>query len=128
MHYNPSSISIINYYGELRNREESGVYLASEPSALAIKKIIGNQKFEWLLQNLERQSVETRMLGKSKVTFMFTDIEELSWIDQFLLSCGPMKDTDCSKKNLPLVLNQIHTGSMKPDGSIPNIGDITPLG
>jgi hypothetical protein len=66
--------------------------------------------------------------GTFRRTEVFTDMDELYPIDQFLLSCGSLYDIERAKSALPYVLHQLSVSGLKPDGSLPNIGDITVKG
>jgi hypothetical protein len=66
--------------------------------------------------------------GTFKRTEIFTDVDELYPIDQFLLSCGSLEIIERAKTALPYALHQLSISGLKPDGSLPNIGDITVRG
>lgn len=121
----PGGISIVMYNGELRGYEQPGQYFASDAAEEGMKRMLG-PKFPLFCRQLEMESLKLR--DTLKRTEFFTNMDELNVIDQFLLSCGPLNDIERAKETLPHVLHQIHISGLKPDGSIPNIGDITVRG
>mmetsp|Transcript_4488 Transcript_4488/g.7517 ORF Transcript_4488/g.7517 Transcript_4488/m.7517 type:complete len:481 (+) Transcript_4488:105-1547(+) len=120
------ALTTISYTGELRGDEKPGQYFATEVSRNALKSSLGPQKFPLFCQHMEQASLNHR--GTLKRVEFCTEIDELNAVDQFLLSCGSLDDMDRAKIALPFVLNQIGISGLKPDGSIPNIGDITVRG
>eukprot|EP00978_Attheya_sp_CCMP212_P005538 scaffold12431_cov57-Attheya_sp.AAC.13 len=125
-HPGPGGISFLIYNGELRGGEEPGQHFASDAAEEGMKRLLGPQKFPLFCRKLEEES--SKDMGTLKRTEMFTSVDELHAIEQFLLSCGPLDDIERAKDALPYVLHQIHISGLKPDGSIPNIGDITVRG
>ncbi|KAL7523833.1 hypothetical protein ACHAXR_001215, partial [Thalassiosira sp. AJA248-18] len=124
-HPGPRGFSTLVYNGELRGDEEPGQYFATEAAEEGVKRLLG-AKFVPFCRRLEEESL--KLEGTLKRTEFFANIDELHVIEQFLLSCGPLNDIQRAKEALPYVLHQIHISGLKPDGSIPNIGDITVRG
>jgi hypothetical protein len=125
-HSGAGGISILTYNGELRGNEQPGSHFATDASREAIRKMLGPQKFQLFCQHMKEKGVEDQgTLGRME---FFTDVDELNPIDQFLLSCGSLEDIERAKSALPYVLHQISISGLKPDGSLPNIGDITVRG
>lgn len=125
--YQPTSkdaggISILVYNGELRGSEEPGQHFATQAAREGMERLLGPQNFKICCQHMRKTSLKVR--GTFKRQEIFTDINELYPIDQFLLSCGHLGDLDLAKSTLPHVLHQASISGLMPDGSIPNIGDI----
>mmetsp|Transcript_6210 Transcript_6210/g.14053 ORF Transcript_6210/g.14053 Transcript_6210/m.14053 type:complete len:638 (-) Transcript_6210:95-2008(-) len=124
-HPGPNGISCVFYKGELRGDEQPGQHFASEAAAEGMRAVL-KEKFPLFCRSMEKDTLESR--GTLKRTELFTNADELNAIDQFLLSCGPLNDMQRAKEALPYVLHQINISGLKPDGTIPNIGDITVRG
>mmetsp|Transcript_34097 Transcript_34097/g.62765 ORF Transcript_34097/g.62765 Transcript_34097/m.62765 type:complete len:637 (-) Transcript_34097:156-2066(-) len=124
-HPGPNGISFLVFSGELRGEEQPGQHFASKAAEEGMRKIL-KEKFPLFCRRMEEESMKS--MGTLKRTEMFTSVDELYAIDQFLLSCGPLDDIQRAKEAIPYVLHQIHISGLKPDGSIPNIGDITVRG
>ena len=74
-------------------------------------------------------TLSQRQDGKlSRTEYFSGNVAELKPQDQFLLSCGTLADIDHAKRVLPLVLHLISISGRKPDGTIPDITDITVRG
>jgi hypothetical protein len=124
-------VSFLFYTGELRDNEQPGQFFATDASREAMRKMLGPH-FQLFCQHMKEKVVE----GTFKRTEIFTDVDELYPtdvdelypIDQFLLSCGSLDDIERAKTALPYVLHQLSISGLKPDGSLPNIGDITVRG
>ena len=124
--HSPGAFSMAGYMGELRGNEEPGCYFASEASKESIRSLLGAQAFRELCRKMEQDTRQAQgTFGRHEYFF---DVQELSPIDQFLFSCGPLPDLDHAKATLNMVLYQTSISGRKPDGSIPDIGDITVRG
>jgi len=124
--YLPDIFSSLIYRGELRNNEQPGQFFATDAAEEGVKRKLGPEKFLFFSQKMREESLKST--GELQRIEFFTDVNELNAFDQFLLSCGPFDDIQRAKDALPYVLHGIHTSGLKPDGSIPNIGDITVRG
>jgi len=115
---------IVSYTGELRGNEQPGEYFASDTSRDAIRTLMGSQGFQMYYQHMQEVCIKER--GTFHRSELYSNVDELNPIDQFLLSCGPFNDIDRAKLVLPYVLHMISVSvsGLKPDGSIPTIGDI----
>mmetsp|Transcript_6216 Transcript_6216/g.7872 ORF Transcript_6216/g.7872 Transcript_6216/m.7872 type:complete len:623 (-) Transcript_6216:238-2106(-) len=123
--YNHEVLSVHGSNGELRGYEEPGQYFASDTVKENLKKTLG-PGFKQLYQKMEQEKMKDR--GTLRRSEVFQTLDDLSPIDQFLLSCGPFNELERAKSVLPTILSQIRISGLKPDGSIPNIGDITARG
>lgn len=112
-HPGPRGFSILNYSGELRWVEEPGQFFATDAAEERAKRLLG-PKFSMFCRTLREESLQ--LAGALKRLEMFTSVDELNAIDQR------------AKKTLPYVLHQINISCMNPNGTIPNIGDITVRG
>ena len=121
-----SPVSTLMYTGELRGSEEPGPYFATDKSKEGMQRVLGDKNFKKFCEHMKQQRLEQR--GTFRRQEIFTEVDELYPIDQFLLSCGPLKNLERAKATLPHVLHQISISPLMPDGSIPNIGDITVRG
>mmetsp|Transcript_3183 Transcript_3183/g.8007 ORF Transcript_3183/g.8007 Transcript_3183/m.8007 type:complete len:447 (-) Transcript_3183:52-1392(-) len=124
--YNPGSISMFVFNGELRGNEQPGQFFATEAAEEGMRKFLGPQKFPLFCKHMETGSLNDR--GTLKRTEIFTSVDELYPIEQFLMSCGALPDMERAQAMLPFVLHGISISGLKPDGSVPNIGDITVRG
>jgi len=124
-HPGPGGFSFLSYTGELRRGEEPGQFFATDAAEEGAKRLLG-QKFPLFCSTLREESL--KLAGTLKRVEMFTNVDELHAIDQFLLACGPLNDIQRAKEALPYVLHQINISGLKPDGSIADIGDITVRG
>mmetsp|Transcript_31590 Transcript_31590/g.74334 ORF Transcript_31590/g.74334 Transcript_31590/m.74334 type:complete len:624 (+) Transcript_31590:81-1952(+) len=120
-------ICMVSYNGELRGTqagvyEEPGHHFASDASRDSIRRLLGPQGFLGLCRQMAKSCAEQR--DSLRRTEFFQDVKELDEVDQFLLSCGPLGDIEHAKMVLPVVLHKISMSGLKPDGTIPNIGDI----
>lgn len=116
----------VGYSGELRNDEEPGQFFATDESKNNIRNLLGREAFSKFCKKMAQETIRPR--GSFKRSEFFTDIGELYPVDRFLLSCGPVPDLERVKSTLPHVLAQIGICGLMPDGSVPNIGDITVRG
>eukprot|EP00536_Pseudo-nitzschia_multiseries_P002245 jgi/Psemu1/5177/gm1.5177_g len=124
---NVGKFCTVSYFGELRGTqpgvyEEPGHHFASDASRNAMRRLLGAQKFNHLRREMARHCFKQR--DSLKLTHYFTDVKELDPVDQFLLSCGPLDDIEHAKLVLPAIIHKISYSGLKPDGTIPNIGDI----
>jgi hypothetical protein len=124
--YDKKLLSYIIYSGELRGGEEPGQHFATEAAKQSIQNFFGEDKFRIFSSKMAEKSIEER--GTFRRMEYFKNVEELSNIDQFLVSCGPLPSLELAKYTLPFVMHQISISGSKPDGSKPNIGDITVRG
>lgn len=115
-------VSIMSYNGELRGNEEPGQYFATDEAKEGMQRLLGEKNFKIFCKQMKDQCLQAQ--GTFSRNEIFTEVEELYPIDQFLLSCGPLENLERAKAALPHVLNQISISGLKPDGSIPDIGDI----
>jgi hypothetical protein len=120
-----ANLILISTRGELRGDEQPGTFYASPAAEQNLKRIFGN-KIAVLEQKMAEDSISKR--GTFERTEYLSDITELHPRDQFLLACGTLNDIDAAKKILPLVLHLISISGRKPDGSVPDITDITVRG
>jgi hypothetical protein len=116
------NLCMLTYNGELRGEEEPGQYFASDASRYTIQKLLGPLPFTMFHQSMQDACIADR--GSFKRTEFYSNIDEIKPIDLFLLSCGPLNDIDRAKSTLSVVLDMISMSGFKPDGSVPNIGDI----
>jgi len=116
------SMSMLMYNGELRGDEEPGLHFATDEAKEGMQRMLGAKSFKIFCQHMKDKCLQDRgTLSRKEV---FTDVDELYAIDQFLLSCGPLDNLERAKATLPHVLHQISISGLKPDGSILDIGDI----
>jgi hypothetical protein len=116
------NLCLLVYNGELRGPEQPGQYFASDTSREKIKELLGPLPFTMFHQSMKDACITDR--GTFKRTEIYSNVDELNPIDQFLLSCGPLNDIDRAKSTLSVVLDLISMSGLKPDGFPPNIGDI----
>eukprot|EP00594_Rhizosolenia_setigera_P005872 CAMPEP_0178945470 /NCGR_PEP_ID=MMETSP0789-20121207/3754_1 /TAXON_ID=3005 /ORGANISM="Rhizosolenia setigera, Strain CCMP 1694" /LENGTH=605 /DNA_ID=CAMNT_0020625367 /DNA_START=1 /DNA_END=1818 /DNA_ORIENTATION=+ len=121
---NKGTLYSVGFVGELRGSEEPGEHFPTPQAEQGVKNLFGPH-FSKFVDHMRMTSLQC---GSYDYAINFTDINELAPIDQFLFSCGPLNDIDRAKKVLPYVLHQISISGLKPDGSVPNIGDITVRG
>ena len=116
------NLCYVRYNGEIRDHEQPGQYFASDASRDAIQKLLGPVPFSMFHQSMKDACIADR--GTFKRAEFYSNVDEINPIDLFLLSCGPLNDIDRAKSHLSIVLNIICMIGLKPDGSVPNIGDI----
>ena len=120
-----ANLYYISTKGELRGDEQPGTFFASAAAEQNLKRKFGNG-IAMLQKQMAEDCVSKR--GTFERTEYFSDIKELHPTMQFLLACGTLNDIAFAKKILPLVLHLIRISGRKPDGSIPDITDITVRG
>ena len=123
---NGKALYLATYNGELRGNEQPGHYVATPQAEEGLKNALGIAGFNKIAQGMRMQTMQA--IGSFSRSEYFSDVSELNPIDQFLLSCGVLSDIDRAKDMLPYVLHQISISGRKPDGSVPDIGDITVRG
>jgi len=120
-----ANLIFISTRGELRDGEQPGTFFASPAAEQNLKRKFGNG-IAMLQQRMAEECVSKR--GTLERTEYFSDVKELRPTDQFLLACGTLNDIAFAKSILPTVLHLISISGRKPDGSLPDITDITVRG
>ena len=124
--YSPEGgLYFVSTKGELRGDEQPGTFFASPAAEQNLKRKLGNG-ITMLQQKMDEDCFSKR--GTFERTEFFSDVKELDPTMQFLLACGTLNDISSAKKIFPLVLHLLSISGRKPDGSIPDITDITVRG
>ena len=96
--------------------------ISTDGAKEGMQRLLGEKNFKIFCKQMKDQCFQAQ--GTFSRNEIFTEVEELYPFDQFLLSCGPLENLERAKAALPHVLNQISISGLKPDGSIPDVGDI----
>lgn len=127
VHSNPGTMSLISYTGELCGPEQPGHYFATERAEASLCNFFGLQKLSRLKEQMASQTYAERNKQFTRVEY-YHKIDDLTELDQFLLSCGTFNDLGRAKAALPYVLARLTMSGRTPDGRIPDLGDITVRG
>jgi hypothetical protein len=128
MNSDPDAVSMCIYKGELRGDEQPGNHFASDQARESIRSLLGEQTFAAFWQHIQQGPKGDIQEESFSRTEFFQSVNDLTEIDQFLLSCGPLDDIDRAKFALPYLLRRLSISGRTPDGRIPDVGDITVRG